>query len=75
MTQTLKELLRVTETWPQADQDELADHLREIGARRTGVYRLNDDEWAGVQDGLRQADNREYVSDAVVKAADKRHSG
>jgi hypothetical protein len=31
-------------SWPEQDQEELVELAREIEARRTGVYVLNDDE-------------------------------
>lgn len=45
----LKEVLERVETWPQEDQEALAEYAREIEARRTGVYRLTDDERAAIQ--------------------------
>jgi hypothetical protein len=40
------------ETWPQEDQEQLAEYAREIEARRTGVYTMSDDERAAVGKGL-----------------------
>jgi hypothetical protein len=37
-----------------------------------GVYYLSDEEWADVQEGIAQADPREFVPDEVVAEADKR---
>ncbi len=42
-------------------------------ARRTGVYVVSDEEWADLQEGIAQADRREFVPDDVVAKADKRH--
>jgi hypothetical protein len=36
------------------------------------VYVISDDEWADLQEGLAQADRREFVSDEVIAAANKR---
>jgi len=69
----LKEVLERVETWPQEDQEALAEYAREIEARRSGVYVLSDEEWSGLQEGIAQADRREFVSDEVVAEADKRH--
>jgi hypothetical protein len=63
------------ETWPQEDQEELADYAREIEARRTGVYTMSDDERAAVRRGLAEADRGEFVPDKVIAEADKRHDG
>jgi hypothetical protein len=72
MTSKLKTLLERAETWSETDQKELAEHAAEIESRRTGVYVISDDEWADLQEGLAQADRREFVSDEVIAAANKR---
>lgn len=69
----LKDVIEQAETWPQQDQEELAEYAREIQARRTGVYIMSDEERAAVQRGLAQADRGEFISDEVVAEADKRH--
>jgi predicted transcriptional regulator len=73
MTKTLRELLALAESWPREDQDELAEYAREIEARRTGVYRMSDDERAAVNQGMAEADQGTFVSDDSVAKADKRH--
>jgi predicted transcriptional regulator len=73
MTPTTKAILDQVASWPQQDQDELAEYAREIEARRTGVYVLSDEEWDDLQEGLAQADRGEFVADDVVAKADKRH--
>ena len=73
MTPTIKTLLEQVASWPQQDQDELAEYAREIEARRNGVYVVSDEEWADLQEGIAQADRGEFVPDDVVAAADKRH--
>jgi hypothetical protein len=73
MTPTTKTLLEQVASWPQQDQDELAEYAREIEARRNGVYVVSDEEWADLQEGIAQADRGEFVPDDVVAAADKRH--
>jgi hypothetical protein len=42
MTNTLRDLLAQAEAWPREDQEELAEYARQIGARRTGVYRMSE---------------------------------
>ena len=59
----LKEILERVETWPQEDQEALVEYARELEARRTGVYRLTDEERAAVREGLDQARRGEFVSD------------
>jgi predicted transcriptional regulator len=52
MSPGTKTLLERVESWPIEDQEELADVAREIESRRTGVYRLSDEERAAVRAGL-----------------------
>jgi hypothetical protein len=59
----LKDVLQRVETWPQEDQEALAEYARELEARRTGVYRLTEDERAAVREGREQARRGEFVSD------------
>lgn len=73
MIQGLKDLIELAATWPAEDQEELAEYAREIQARRTGVYPLSEEEWAGIQPGLQEAERGEFVSDAALAEADKRH--
>jgi predicted transcriptional regulator len=72
MTPRTKAVLEQVASWPEQDQDELAEYAREIEARRTGVYVLSDEEWADLQEGIAQADRGEFVPDDVVAKADKR---
>jgi predicted transcriptional regulator len=69
----MKKLLSQVESWPEEDQEELAEYAREIEARRTGTYTMSDDERTAVRRGLAQADRGEFVADDVVAEADKRH--
>jgi predicted transcriptional regulator len=73
MIKTLKDALKFAETWPKEDQEELAEHAREIVARRSGVYLMSDDERAAVRQGLAEADRGEFVPDEVVAEANDRH--
>ena len=41
-----KSILERVASWPAEDQEELSELAREIEARRTGVYRLRDEERA-----------------------------
>jgi predicted transcriptional regulator len=44
----------------------LIELAREIEARRTGVYIMNDEERAAVREGLEQARRGEFVSDSEM---------
>ena len=55
-------------SWPEEDQEELAEVAREIEARRKGVYVMNDEERAAVREGLDQARRGEFVSDEEMDA-------
>jgi site-specific DNA-adenine methylase len=73
MIKTLKDAVRLAETWSEEDQQELAEYAREIEARRTGIYMMSDHERAAVRQGLAEADRGEFVPDDVAAEADKRH--
>ena len=72
MNQTTKEILRRVEAWPEEDQAELAELAREIEARRSGVYVLNEDEEAAIREALVQLDRGEGVSEEEMEAFWKR---
>jgi predicted transcriptional regulator len=63
MSPETKTLLEQVQTWPEEDQEELAEFAREIESRRTGVYRLSDDERAAVRAGMEAARRGEFVPD------------
>jgi hypothetical protein len=65
--------LEAARSWPEEDQQELAEYAREIEARRTGVYVMSDEERAAVRRRLAEADRGDFVSDDLVAEADKRH--
>ncbi len=75
MNKTLREVLEQAATWPREDQDELAEYAREIEARRTGIYKMSDEERIAVRRGLAEADRGEFVSDDRLAEADKLHEG
>jgi hypothetical protein len=66
-------VLEAARSWPEEDQQELAEYAREIEARRTGVYVMSDEERAAVRRRLAEADRGDFVSDDLVAEADKRH--
>jgi predicted transcriptional regulator len=61
MSPGTKTLLEQVQSWPEEDQEELAAVAREIESRRTGVYRLSDDERAAVRAGMDAARRGEFV--------------
>ena len=65
--------MKRAEHWPLEDQEALLEYVREIEARRTGVYVMSDAERAAVHEGLAEADRGEFVADDVIARADKRH--
>ena len=67
MSRQTKTLLEQVQSWPEEDQEELADLAREIEARRTGVYRLSDDERAAVREGLDAARRGDFAPDNEVE--------
>jgi hypothetical protein len=56
-------LLQGIESWPEEDQEELVEVARLIEARRTGVYRLSDEERAAVRAGRDAPRRGEFVPD------------
>jgi hypothetical protein len=59
MTRILRDVLQRAEAWPQEDQEALAEYARELEARRTGTYRLTDEERAAIG----KARSADYVRD------------
>jgi hypothetical protein len=72
MTPLAKNLLDRVSSWPDEDIAELNELAREIDARRTGVYVIDETEWADLQESLREADRTEFVSHEVIEQANRR---
>jgi hypothetical protein len=68
-TKQLKTLLERAETWPEEDQNELAEVARDIEARRTGVYHATPEELAAIDEATAELDRGEVASEAEVRAA------
>ena len=68
----LKSLLDQDASWPEEDQQELAEYMRDLEARRTGLYVMSDEERAAVEEGLQQVKRGEFASDEEVEAFWKR---
>ena len=56
-------VLNNVSSWPQEDQEELIEAAREIEARRTQVYRLNEAEREGVEKGLKAMRTGKFADD------------
>ena len=67
MNALLKNLLEAAERWSPEDQADLMNYARVIEARRTGVYALDAEELAAIEEGLAQADRGEFVADHEIK--------
>jgi hypothetical protein len=65
----LKTLLERVETWPEEDQDELAELARDIEARRSGVYKATPEELQAIDEALGQIARGEIASKEEVEAA------
>ena len=73
MTKEQSSVLNRVSSWPQEDQEELVELAREIEARRTGIYVMNDEERAAVREGLEQAMRGEFVPDDEMDAFWKKY--
>jgi predicted transcriptional regulator len=72
MNPSAKVILERVATWPEKDQEELADVAREIEARRTGLYELTPDEEAAIHEGIADLDNGRCVSEEQMRTFWKR---
>jgi hypothetical protein len=60
--------LESVRSWPQRDQEELAEVAREIEARRTGVYVMTDDERTAISKARQSSLASDDEVDAFWKA-------
>ena len=67
MNQVTRQILKRVETWPEKDQEELAELAREIEARRTGVYELSAEEEKAIHEAVAQVDRGEWVSEEDMR--------
>ena len=69
-TKSLTRALERVENWPSRWQDELAEIAREIDASlKDGVYHPSPDELAGIDRGLRDAEQGRFATEEEVEAA------
>ena len=73
MSPKTKTLLEQVQSWPEEDQDELADVAREIESRRSGVYRLSDDERTAIRAGMDAARRGDFAADEEIEALYRLH--
>ena len=67
MTPGTKTLWERVQAWPTEDQEELADVAREIESRRTGIYRLSDEERIAVHAGMDDARRGDFASEEEIE--------
>jgi len=63
MSPGTEKLLERVKSWPEEDQEELAEFAREIESRRSGIYRLSDQERTAVRAGMDAARRGDFASD------------
>jgi hypothetical protein len=69
MTPKTQKLLEQVQSWPEEDQDKLAEYARDIEARRTGVYYAAPEELQAIDEAIAELDRGEVASEAEVRAA------
>jgi predicted transcriptional regulator len=67
MSPGTKTLLERVESWPTEDQEELAEVAREIESRRTGIYRLSDEERRAVRAGMDDARRGDFATEEEIE--------
>ncbi len=72
MIKTAKQVLDRVASWPQEDQEELAEIAREIEARRSGMYEPTPEEAAAIREGIAELDRGEWVSEDEMRSFWKR---
>jgi hypothetical protein len=69
MNQSTKDLLKKVEAWPEQDQQELAEVVRDIEARRAGVYHPTPEELQAIDEALGQVARGGVASREDIEAA------
>jgi predicted transcriptional regulator len=73
-SKALTEAMRRTESWPESAQEELAEIALEIDARvRGGRYHATPEELAGIDRGLKAAQEGRFATDQQVEAVFAKH--
>jgi predicted transcriptional regulator len=73
MNKRLETLLERVSAWPEEAQEELLEHIVAIESKQAGIYRLSDDERAGVRRGLEEMRQGKFATDEEVEAVFKRY--
>ena len=73
MTKLLEQAIENLKKLPVSDQDEAAEFLFDLMARRRGPIALDEETRAAIRDGLAQARRGEFASDEEVAAFFARH--
>jgi predicted transcriptional regulator len=75
MSPGTRTLLERVQTWPEEDQEELADVAREIESRRSGVYQLSNEERTAVRAGMDAARRGDFVPEDEMDEFYRLHRG
>ena len=68
MSPAAKQIFEQVASWPEEDQEELAELAREIQARCSGVYVVSDDERRAIEEALDELNRGERVSESDMAA-------
>jgi predicted transcriptional regulator len=74
MSPGTEKLVERVKSWPEEDQEELAEFAREIESRRSGIYRLSDQERTAVRAGMDAARRGDFASDEEMNEFYRLHS-
>ncbi|MGH6673625.1 MAG: hypothetical protein ACRECV_16865 [Xanthobacteraceae bacterium] len=67
MTINLRKVLARAETWSEQDQEDLAQVVLEIEARRHGVYHASPDELRAIDEAIAAVERGEIATDREVE--------
>ena len=73
MVDLIETLLERIADWPKAAQAELVQSIADIETRHLGVYKLNADEQATIEQGLEEMRQGKFASDDEVAALFNRY--
>lgn len=68
MNISLKKMFARAESWPEQDQEDLAQAALEIEARRHGVYHASEEELKAIDEALAAVARGEIASEQQVEA-------
>jgi hypothetical protein len=68
MTVSTRKLLESVASWPEEDQEELAEAARDIEARRSGVYHATPEELEAIDEADRSGIASEEEIEATFRA-------